>query len=89
MKYATHRLLDSVWTLGYKIVKNEIVIYEHSRDLKVGYDNEKHLPQFRLQEDNQRTVTGVYLKDYSPAMEGLEKYSDPINVSNPKFVFSY
>jgi hypothetical protein len=89
MKYATRRLLDSVWTLAYEVVDGEIVIDEHSRDLDIGYEKEHELPQYRLLEDDYRIVEAVCFRQYTSEMLGLASYGDFIDVSNPKYVFDY
>ena len=89
MKYATRNLLGTIWTLAYEEKDGLIVIYQHTRDLEIGYKQEKELPQFRLLEDDYRLVEGVAFKKYEPNMTGLEAYGKFIEVVNPKHVFGY
>jgi hypothetical protein len=92
MFYATHRLIDSVWTLGYeKVSENEIRIISYDRDNPVGYKEEKNLPRIRIVEDEDRTVTDVIIDDFNAkSLSSLASFkSNMYKVVNPNHVFSY
>ena len=85
-KFATKRLLDSVWTLEYEQVQGGIKIISYSRDNNYGYDHENELERCRPVEDKNRTVTDVQFAEYDPfnfEPERIEK------VVNPKYIFDY
>jgi len=86
-KFATQRLLDSVWTLKYVQVEiHTITIISYSRDDQYGYDNEKSLDRCRLCEQSDRTVIAVQFGPYEPfTFTPTEK----VLVLNPLHVFSY
>ena len=91
MLYATHRLIDSVWTLVYEQVsETEIKILAYARDITHGYRHEKVLDNCNLLEDSKRHVHSVTLRDYSP----FPFSSDAVNertftVTNSKHIFDY
>jgi hypothetical protein len=88
MLYATNRLIDSVWTLGYEVKGNSIEIHSYNRESKIGYEQEKELPQVLLIEDENRIVKSVKFRDYEPFNYG-KGFDEVRNVSNPEYVFSY
>lgn len=74
---ATHRLLDSVWTVTADISGNTATIKAYSRDDEDGYRLEKSLPKGHLIEGEGRIV------------EGLEIDGETYTVNNPQYIFSY
>lgn len=89
-KTATKRLLDSVWTLEfYELPDHRIEIISHSRENQKGYDLEGSVSQFKLIEDNNRTVIGVQFAKPDPFK--FEPGPAPITyiVTNPNNIFGY
>lgn len=89
---ATHRLIDSVWTVEYEILSpTEIKIIRFSREDPEGYQRERELPQCTVKEENDRTFVGLYVRDkYEPfswcsALNCDHEYT----VVNPMYVFDY
>jgi hypothetical protein len=89
MKYATKRLIDSVWTLAYEVVDGEVFIHSYDRTNPIGYEKEKELPQVTLLEDDYRVVEEVAFKKYDSVMRSSSAYGEYVQVANPKYVFSY
>ena len=83
IKYATKRLLDSVWTLAYKEVGADIEIVSYDRENSIGYAQENYLPTVRLVEGEGRVVQGA---EILPVKSLKTRY---FLVANPQFVFSY
>ncbi|WGH49531.1 hypothetical protein [Alishewanella phage vB_AspM_Slicko01] len=77
VKFATKRLLESVWTLGYKIVNDRVEIISYNRENDYGYENESVLPKMQIIENDMRIAVGV-------TIDGTDYV-----VSNPQHVFSY
>ncbi|WGH49727.1 hypothetical protein [Alishewanella phage vB_AspM_Slickus01] len=75
--YAVKRLIDSVWTLGFRIIDGKVEIISHDSDNSIGYQHEKDLPKFQLNEDPSRIVQGVTIGYWY------------FEVVNPQYVFSY
>lgn len=92
IKYATERLLDSVWTVAYREVKGGVKIISHCRGNPVGYEQEEELPRMRLIEGDKRIVKKIVLAPYEPfkcwATEN-EEGATVHNVVNPEHVFDY
>lgn len=89
---ATHRLIDSVWTLEYEVIsETEIKILNFSRDDEEGYKKEKQLPQCSIIEDNERTVTEVMIRNTFDPFNWVNRDNcDHVyKVINPQHVFSY
>jgi hypothetical protein len=88
LQFATKRLIDSVWTLGFKWVDGGVEIVSYDRESDVGYKYEKDLLQAHLIEDENRTVIAVQLRQYE---QFNMKFVDvpEFTVVNPKHVFSY
>ncbi len=81
---ATHRLIDSVWTVQFTLNDNgTATIHSYNRQDPEGYERERQLPKGWLKEDDDRTVTALVLKESGDA-EGVE-----YPVTNPKHVFDY
>tara|TARA_R110001583_G_scaffold52147_6_gene162186 strand:+ start:650 stop:1456 length:807 start_codon:yes stop_codon:yes gene_type:complete len=90
MKYATKRLIDSVWTMGYEIKDDMAVIHSYDRENPIGYEQEKSLPQVSVKESAGRIVTSVVINEnYDPFRMDHSKGGKEYVVANPKFVFSY
>lgn len=90
MQYATKRLIDSVWTMGYEIQDNMVVIHSYDRENPVGYKQERELPQVSLIENDARLVTSVFINDKNdPFRLDHSKGGEEYTVANPKHVFSY
>tara|TARA_B100000929_G_scaffold256482_1_gene218724 strand:- start:12742 stop:13026 length:285 start_codon:yes stop_codon:yes gene_type:complete len=90
IQFATQRLLDSVWTLAYKWRDGKVEIVAYDREEAVGYKYEYDLPQCKLIEQDDRTVTHVRLRkhrsfDYCWGEDAGETFE----VVNPAHVFSY
>jgi len=86
MKYATKRLLDSVWTVAFTVTKDgKATIHGYSRDCQLGYDLEGDLPVCRLIEGPGREVKALDVKLATEAGSRSTLYQ----VSNPRHVFSY
>jgi hypothetical protein len=89
---ATHRLINSVWTVEYEIVSpTEVRIINFTRDDPEGYEREKELPQATVVEDLGRTVVGLLIRDKPDSFAWVnEKNCDhKYTVINPQHVFSY
>lgn len=90
MKYATERLINSVWTIKYEILDNgKAFVHSISRDNPIGYKKEKELNRFSLNESNDRTVNGFYLSEYEPFKYKASDDGDYIEVENKQHIFSY
>ena len=87
--YATKRLIDSVWTLGFIKKGIDVEIVSYDRNNKLGYDNEKDLPQFEFIEGDDRIVTDVLIAEkYEPFRRDMFDATRH-KVVNPKYIFSY
>ena len=97
IKYATKRLIDAVWTVGYMEAEGGVVIVSYDRENPIGYKSEATLPTATLKEDGERTVVGLTLYpkvrsslgvwpggDIEPGHHGTTH-----KVLNPRHVFSY
>ena len=81
---ATKRLIDSVWTVEYTLNENgTATIHNYSRHDPEGYERERQLPKGWLKEDDDRTVTALFLKE-SKDTEAIE-----YPVTNQKHIFDY
>ena len=93
MLYATHRLIDSVWTLVYEQVSDtEIKILAYARDITHGYRHEKELDNCELNQDEKRIVHSVTLKDYDsnfPFSRDASVNERTFTVTNSKHIFDY
>lgn len=90
IQFATQRLIDSVWTLAYKWRDGKIEIVAYDREEAVGYKYEHDLPQCRLVEQDDRTVTHVKLRKHRSFDYGWhEDAGETFEVINPSHVFSY
>lgn len=88
--FAVHRLIDSVWTMQFRMEQNGITIIAYDRTIEFGYENEKSLPRVVLHEKSNRTVTGISLYKAGNPFEVIEKDLDgTFEVLNPQFIFSY
>ena len=78
---ATHRLLDSVWTVTAHISINTATIVAYSRDDEDGYRLEKSLPKCQLYTGNDRIVKRLEIE------WGGNRRAYTVN--NPQHIFSY
>ncbi len=92
-KKATHRLIDSVWTLEYIINDdNTITIIKHGREDAEGYEKEKALPRFKIVENDKRLALKVIIQAYESPFTHLPNEDNPHNcyeVANKGHIFSY
>lgn len=90
--YATQRLIDSVWTISYKITneaKNEIEILSYNRSNPIGYEQERTLNRVNVIEDDKRTVTSIFIEPYESSKYWASSNGKKYNVINPKHIFDY
>jgi hypothetical protein len=90
--YATQRLIDSVWTVSYRIVdeaKSEIEILSYDRDNPIGYEQEKTLNRGGLVESEGRIVTELIIEPYEPFKSWINGSGTKYTVINPKHIFDY
>lgn len=90
--FATERLIDSVWTISYRIVdevKSEIEILSYDRENPIGYEQEKTLDRLNIIEGEGRIVTSIIVEPYEPFKYWASNYGKIYNVVNPKYIFSY
>jgi hypothetical protein len=89
---ATHRLIDSVWTVEYNEVSpTEVEILSFNRTDPEGYEKERQLPQCTVIEDDNRTFVGLLVRDKFESFKWVNKENCDRKyvVVNPKHVFSY
>jgi hypothetical protein len=89
---ATHRLIDSVWTIEYEIIsETEIKVLNFNRDDEEGYMKERELPQCTIVEDDKRTIIEVLVRDTFDSFRWVnrENCDHAYRVVNPQYVFSY
>lgn len=89
---ATHRIMDSVWTLEYRLEPDDtLTILSYDRDDPEGHEKERELPQVRLVEESGRVVTAVLLwEKYSPFRATDGTVPDfAYTVANPGRIFSW
>lgn len=89
---ATHRLIDSVWTVEYNTVSpTEVEVIRISRDDKEGYERERQLPQCKIVEDDKRIVIELLVRDSFNSFNWVnpENCDHTYKVVNPKHIFSY
>ena len=89
---ATERLIDSVWTVEFNVKSpTEVEIVKFSREDPEGYKREHELPQATVVEDENRTVTGLLIRNKFEPFEwvNLNNCDYALNVVNPKHVFDY
>lgn len=89
--FATHRILDSVYTFEYKLGPHPMIeIISFGRDVELGYVHEDVATHVKLIEDEGRTVTHVVLFDYLGTGYPTHKLTgEVLTVSNPQHIFSY
>ena len=78
---ATHRLINSVWTVTAHISTNTATIVAYSRDDEDGYRLEDSLPKCQLTEGNDRVVKALEINWGG----NRRRYT----VNNPQHIFSY
>jgi hypothetical protein len=89
---ATHRLIDSVWTVEYNIVSpTEVEILKFGREDPEGYQKERELPQCTVVEDEKRTFKQLLVRNSFNAFGWVsaDDCDHKYEVINPKHVFSY
>lgn len=75
---ASHRLIDSVWTVTFRKVSDfSVELFAYNREDEDGYKFEGILPKVRINEDDGRIITSI-------EVAGIE-----YKVENPKHIFSY
>lgn len=75
---ASHRLIDSVWTVTFrKVSDHHVEVFAYNRQDEDGYKYEGLLPKVRIVEDDARVLTG------------LEINGKLYTVENQKHIFSY
>jgi hypothetical protein len=74
---ATHRLIDSVWTITADIQDGKAKLLDYNRDDPEGYLQERTLPKGKVIEGEGRVVEHLVIDG--------ERYT----VTNPKHVFDY
>lgn len=91
VEFATQRLINSVWTVAFRRVDGGVEVLAYSREIKLGYDRERVLPEGRFAEDDQRTVHELVVTTggsrYRPGSKPAKE--ERLRVVNPAFVFSY
>lgn len=89
---ATHRLIDSVWTVEYNVVSpTEVEIIKFTREDQEGYDKERELPQCAIIEGDKRTFIQLLVKDKYISFEWVNKETcdHTYTVTNPRYIFNY
>lgn len=75
---ASHRILDSVWTMTFrKVGPNQVEILAFNREDDDGYQFERMMPRLQVNEGAGRIV------------ESIEICGQRFDVENQKHVFSY
>jgi len=89
---ATHRLIDSVWTVEYNVVSpTEVEIIKFTREDQEGYDKERKLPQCSVIEDDKRTFVQLLVRDKFESFKWVNKDNcdHTYTVINPRYIFNY
>jgi hypothetical protein len=87
MLKGTFRLIDSVWTVTYKMLDNgKAEIISYNRDDAEGYEKEGKLPFIDVVENGARIVTHLSFRD---GRSVTSKEINRIEVANPAHVFHY
>lgn len=90
IQYATQRLINSVWTVGYKVInENKVEILSYSRENPIGYKQEKTLNRGGLIETDKRIVTHLIIEPYEPFKSWVNGSGKKYEVINPKYIFDY
>ena len=92
IKYATERLIDSVWTVAYREVEGGVEIVSYDRGSSIGYKQEKALWRMGFTETAKRVVTHLVIAPYKPFEYGANKDAEGAivyNIVNPQNIFSY
>ena len=89
-QYATERLIDSVWTIEYKVLNdNEVEILSYNRENPIGYEQERTLNRGGLVETKDRLVTHLIIEPYEPFKSWVNGNGKKYTVVNSKYIFSY
>lgn len=89
---ATHRLIDSVWTVEYEVLNEyQVNILKFTREDPEGYKRERELPQCEVLEDEKRNFIGLYVRDKFKPFEWVTKDNcdRKYAVNNVKHIFDY
>jgi len=89
---ATHRLIDSVWTVEYEVLnETEIEVIKFTRNDPDGYEKERELPQCSVIEDDCRNFIGLLVRDKFNVFDWVDydNCDREYEVKNVKYVFSY
>lgn len=90
---ATERLIDSVWTVEYKVLnETEVEIIKFGRNDKDGYVNEHNLPQHKIIETDGRIAIKLVIRNKYKQFDNFVNESNCdkcYNIVNPKHIFSY
>ena len=75
---ASHRLLDSVWTVTFRKVSDfSVEVFAYKRDDQDGYDYEALIPTLEPIENENRFLTHIVVND------------ETFVVENQKYIFNY
>ena len=91
IELATHRLIDSVWTVGFvRRGTDHVKIVSYDRDNTVGYREEKTLLKCCVIEDDRRYFTGLRLYPSGTDLFSNKKQEiETLKVINQMHVFDY
>ncbi|RPJ74278.1 MAG: hypothetical protein EHM20_10880 [Alphaproteobacteria bacterium] len=92
IKKATKRLIDSVWTVTYKLLENgKVEILGYNREDREGYEKEGKLPMCRiLEEEKGRIAKELLLMPYeSHTFCNESNCTERYVIENQKNIFSY
>jgi hypothetical protein len=92
IKKATKRLIDSVWTVTYKLLENgKVEILGYNREDREGYEKEGILPMCDiLEEPKGRIAKELLLKPYESFTRcNLETCTERYEIENQDNIFSY
>lgn len=90
---ATQRLIDSVWTVEYKVLnETEVEIIKFGRNDKDGYVNERNLSQHKIIETDDRIAIKLAIRDKYKQFDNFVNESNCdrcYNIVNQKRIFNY
>lgn len=93
MKYATKRLINSVWTVAYTVGDDgRATIHGFGRSCDYGYESERALDRCNLAEGDGRVVQSLVVHPYRPFdfwADSNAEDATTYEVTNPDHVFSY
>lgn len=90
IQYATNRIIDSVYTIAYRLIDGKAEILEYDRHNRIAYQQEKELPQGKIIESPDGERTAIELK-IAPYKCFRQNYDDAktYEIANPQHIFSY